>query len=229
VSMLKTNSERPTPTPVSAPFRALAKPALGFLAAAALFYNIGFFVLLAYTPFALVPLGMGDAITLGLIFFGWGVALAISSVWGAPLLTSRLPRTRVLWIVMPLLALDLVAAGIFIGSLVGLIVCVVVGGLLLGILNTVLTECVMEATDLPRSVASSAYSGVRFLGGAIAPPAATLLAATISPATPFYAGAISVLVATALIVIGNRHLKRVDGVEETAIEEAEALAIGDAN
>jgi ACDE family multidrug resistance protein len=229
VSMLKTSSEKPAPTPVSAPFRALAKPALGFLAAAALFYNIGFFVLLAYTPFALVPLGMGDAITLGLIFFGWGVALAISSVWGAPLLTSRLPRTRVLWIVMPLLALDLVAAGIFIGSLVGLIVCVVVGGLLLGILNTVLTECVMEATDLPRSVASSAYSGVRFLGGAIAPPAATLLAATISPATPFYAGAISVLVATALIVVGNRHLKRVDGVEETKIEEAEALAIGDAN
>ncbi len=229
VSMLKTNPERPTPTPVSAPFRALAKPALGFLAAAALFYNIGFFVLLAYTPFALVPLGMGDAITLGLIFFGWGVALAISSVWGAPVLTSRLPRTRVLWIVMPLLALDLVAAGVFIGSLVGLIVCVVVGGLLLGILNTVLTECVMEATDLPRSVASSAYSGVRFLGGAIAPPAATLLAATISPATPFYAGAISVLVATALIVIGNRHLKRVDGVEETPVEEAEALAIGDAN
>ena len=81
---------------------------------------------------------------------------------------------------MPLLALDLVAAGLFIGSLVGLIVCVIVGGLLLGILNTVLTECVMEATDLPRSVASSAYSGVRFLGGAIAPPAATLLAATIS-------------------------------------------------
>ncbi|MFF1633351.1 MFS transporter [Leifsonia sp. NPDC058248] len=228
-TMLKTSPERPTPTPLSAPFRALARPALGFLAAAALFYNIGFFVLLAYTPFALVPLGMGDAITLGLIFFGWGLAVAVSSVWGAPLLTNRLPRTRVLWIVMPLLALDLVAAGIFIGSIVGLIVFVVVGGLLLGILNTVLTECVMEATDLPRSVASSAYSGVRFLGGAIAPPAATLLAATFTPATPFYAGAISVLVATALIIIGNRHLKRVDGVEESTVEEAEAIAVGDSN
>ena len=32
------------------------------------------------------------------------------------------------------------------------------GRLLLGILNTVLTESVMEATDLPRSVASSSYS-----------------------------------------------------------------------
>ncbi|MGJ4846217.1 MULTISPECIES: MFS transporter [unclassified Leifsonia] len=228
VLMLKKSPEKPQPTSISAPFKALAKPALGFLAAAALFYNIGFFVLLAYTPFALVPLGMGSAISLGLVFFGWGVALAITSVWGAPLLTSRLPRTRVLWIVMPLLAIDLAVAGLLIGSLVGLIVCVIVGGLLLGVLNTVLTECVMEATDLPRSVASSAYSGVRFLGGAIAPPAATLLADTISPATPFFAGAVSVLVAVILVVVGHRHLKRVDGVEETTIEEAEAVSIGDA-
>ena len=212
-----------TPTPLSAPFRALAIPSLGFLAAAALFYNIGFFVLLAYTPFALVPLGVSSAISLGFIFFGWGVSLAVTSVWVAPLLTRWLPRTRVLWIIMPLLAADLAAAGLAIHSVVGLIVCVIVGGLLLGILNTVLTECVMEATDLPRAVASSAYSGVRFLGGAIAPPAATILAATFTAATPFYAAAISVLVATALIMIGHRYLKRVDGVEESILEEAEAL------
>lgn len=229
VVMLKKNPEKPEPTKLSAPFRALGKPALGFLAAAALFYNIGFFVLLAYTPFALAHLGVEDAITLGLIFFGWGLALAVTSVWVAPLLTSRLPRTRVLWLVMPLLALDLAAAGVLVGSLVALIVCVVVGGLLLGILNTVLTECVMEATDLPRSVASSAYSGVRFLGGAIAPPAATLLADTVSRATPFYAGAISVLVAAALVMLGHKHLRRVDAPHETQQQEAEVLALADAD
>jgi len=229
VALLKKNPEKPQPTKLSAPFRALGRPALGFLAGAALFYNIGFFVLLAYTPFALVPLGVEDAITLGLIFFGWGVALAVTSVWVAPLLTARLPRTRVLWLVMPLLALDLLAAGLFVGSLVALIVCVIVGGLLLGILNTVLTECVMEATDLPRSVASSAYSGVRFLGGAVAPPAATLLADTVGPAMPFYAGAISVLIAAALIMIGHKHLKRVDAPAETPQQEAEVLSLADAD
>ena len=229
VTLLKKNPEKPVPTKLSAPFRALARPALGFLAAAALFYNIGFFVLLAYTPFALARLGIEDAITLGFIFFGWGVALAVTSVWVAPLLTSRLPRTRVLWIIMPLLAIDLLAAGLFITSVVALIVAVVVGGLFLGILNTVLTECVMESTDLPRSVASSAYSGVRFLGGAIAPPAATLLADTISPATPFFAGCISVLIAAALIVIGHKHLKRVDAPHESAEQEAEVLALADAD
>ena len=228
-TLLRKDPEKLTPTPLSAPFRALANPSLGFLAAAALFYNIGFFVLLAYTPFALVPLGVSSAISLGFIFFGWGVSLAVTSVWVAPLLTRWLPRTRVLWIVMPLLAVDLAAAGLVIGSVFGLVVCVIVGGMLLGILNTVLTECVMEATDLPRAVASSAYSGVRFLGGAIAPPAATLLAATFTAATPFYAAAVSVLVATALIMIGHRHLKRVDGVEESLVEEAEALTLADAS
>jgi predicted MFS family arabinose efflux permease len=229
VVLLKKNPEKPTPTKLSAPFRALARPALGFLAAAALFYNIGFFVLLAYTPFALNDLGVGDAITLGLIFFGWGVALAVTSVWVAPLLTARLPRTRVLWIIMPLLALDLFAAGLLIASLAALIVCVIVGGLLLGILNTVLTECVMEATDLPRSVASSAYSGVRFLGGAVAPPAASLLAEAVSPSMPFYAGGISVLVAVALVIIGHKHLRRVDAPQETAEQEAELLTVADAD
>ncbi|WP_231600569.1 MFS transporter [Salinibacterium sp. SWN248] len=227
VTVMKTDAVRPTPTPLSAPFRALANPALGVLAAAALFYNIAFFVLLAYTPFALVPLGFGSAMTLGFIFFGWGLSLAVTSVWVAPLLTHRLPRTFVLRLVLPLLALDLVAAALFIGSGPGLIVCVVVGGMLLGVLNTVLTECVMEATDLPRSVASSAYSGVRFLGGAIAPPAATILAAAISPATPFYAAAGSVLVATLIVILGRKRLRKADGAEISITEEAEVIAAGD--
>lgn len=227
VVLLKKETVAPTPTRLSAPFRALANPALGILAAAALFYNIGFFVLLAYTPFALVPLGLASAITLGFIFFGWGVSLAITSVWVAPLLTKRMPRTRVLALVLPLLALDLAAAALLIDSEIGLIVCVIIGGLLLGILNTVLTECVMEATDLPRTVASSAYSGVRFLGGAIAPPAATLLAVAFTPATPFYAAGASVLVAALIIVIGRKRLSRANGFEVDELEEAEAIGAGD--
>jgi ACDE family multidrug resistance protein len=231
VVLLKTDRDpaaKPVVTRISAPFRALARPALGILAATALFYNIGFFVLLAYTPFALVPLGLSDAITLGFIFFGWGISVAITSVWVAPLLTARMPRTRVLWFVLPLLALDLVALAMLVDSAVGLIVCIVIGGLLLGILNTVLTECVMEATDLPRAVASSAYSGVRFLGGAIAPPAAALLAATISPSMPFWAGAVSVLIAAAIVIIGRKHLRLADGHEESQLEEAEVLSLADA-
>ncbi|GGR30203.1 MFS transporter [Agromyces mediolanus] len=219
------DAEKPVPTKLSAPLRALRQPALAVLAAAALFYNIGFFVLLAYSPF---PLGF-DALGLGFTFFGWGLALAVTSVFVAPLLTARMPRTRVLWIALPLLAVDLVAAGLVIANPTALVVCIVIGGLVLGVLNTVLTECVMEATDLQRSVASSAYSAVRFLGGAVAPPAAAELAHLIAPDAPYYAAAGSVAVALVIVVLGHRALRRVDRVEaEPALTEAEAITAGDA-
>ncbi|QHC64104.1 MFS transporter [Rathayibacter festucae] len=223
-TLLREDGPRPTPTPLSAPFKALAVPAIRTLAGAALFYNIGFFVLLAYTPY---PLGL-DEMGLGFTFFGWGLGVAITSVFVAPLLTARLPRTVVLRSVLVLLALDLVAGGLLISSRVGLIVCIIVGGLLLGVVNTVLTECVMEATDLPRSVASSSYSGVRFLGGAIAPPAASALAAAISPAFPMYAAAGAVLIASLIVFLGRRTLARADahGQESEAVE-AQSIAIGE--
>ena len=223
-TLLREDGPRPTPTPLSAPFKALAVPAIRTLAGAALFYNIGFFVLLAYTPY---PLGL-DEMGLGFTFFGWGLGVAITSVFVAPLLTARLPRTVVLRSVLVLLALDLVAGGLLISSRVGLIVCIIVGGLLLGVVNTVLTECVMEATDLPRSVASSSYSGVRFLGGAIAPPAASALAAAISPAFPMYAAAGAVLVASLIVFLGRRTLARADahGAESAAVE-AQSIAVGE--
>ena len=77
-------AERPRPparrTSLVDPFRALRYPGLLTIALTALFYNMGFFTLLAFTPF---PLDM-TASQVGWIFFGWGLLLAITSVWVAP-------------------------------------------------------------------------------------------------------------------------------------------------
>lgn len=208
----------------SAPFRALGRPALAVLAVAALFYNIGFFVLLAFSPF---PLGFG-AMGIGFTFFGWGLALAVTSVWGAPLLLRFVRRTTAMMIVLPLLAADLVVAGLLASSTAGLVTCIIVGGLLLGFMNTILTEAVMEATDLPRSVASSAYSAVRFLGGAAAPPLAALLWHAFNASVPYWFAAASVLAAAVTIALGRRALGRVDAREADAAEEGAAVLIGDA-
>lgn len=129
----------------------------------------------------------------------------MTSVWVAPLLT----------------------AGIFISSQLGLVIAVIVGGILLGVLNTVLTESVMEATDLPRSVASSAYSAVRFLGGAVAPPLAAELAKIFMPSTPYYFAAGSVLLAAIIVISEVRLLSRVNDGTEPALVEAEAIGIGE--
>jgi hypothetical protein len=55
------------------------------MALVAAFYNFGFFTLLAYTPF---PLGLG-AHALGVVYFGWGLLLALTSVPGAQRLERR--------------------------------------------------------------------------------------------------------------------------------------------
>jgi len=224
LALVRNGEEKRAPMPFSAPFRALGRPALAILAVAALFYNIGFFVLLAFSPF---PLGFG-AMGIGFTFFGWGVALAITSVWVAPALMRRMPRTTIILVTLPLLAIVLVVAGLVVASSTALVVCIIVGGLLLGVMNTVLTEAVMEATDLPRSVASSAYSAVRFLGGAMAPPVAAALAHAYGDTVPYLFAAASVLIATLTVLLGRRVLSHIDDASEGAGEDAEAILLGDA-
>lgn len=223
--LLRGPGEKRTPVKFSAPFTALRRPALAILAVAALFYNIGFFVLLAFSPF---PLGFG-AMGIGLTFFGWGVALAVTSVWVAPVLMRRMPRTHVILTVLPLLAVNLVVAGLVVAEPAALVVCIIVGGLLLGVMNTVLTEAVMEATDLPRSVASSAYSAVRFLGGAMAPPIAALLWHLFSATVPYLFAAAAVLLAALTILLGRKVLAHIDDEPADATaEDAAAILVGDA-
>ncbi|WP_159498444.1 MFS transporter [Microbacterium sp. 18062] len=222
--LLRGPREQRRPVPLSAPFRALGRPALAILATAAFFYNIGFFILLAFSPF---PLGFG-ALGIGVTFFGWGVALAVTSVWVAPLLLRRFRRSSVMLAVLPLLAVDLAAGGILVADPAALVASIVVGGLLLGVMNTVLTEAVMEATDLPRSVASSAYSAVRFLGGAAAPPLAALLWHAYGATVPYLVAAAAVLLAALTIALGRRALGRIDDREADPAEEGAAVLLGDA-
>jgi len=222
--LLRGPREERRPVPLSAPFRALGRPALAILATAALFYNIGFFILLAFSPF---PLGFG-AMGIGFTFFGWGVALAVTSVWVAPLLLRRFRRSGVMLAVLPLLAVDLIVGGLLVDDPAALVACIIVGGLLLGVMNTVLTESVMEATDLPRAVASSAYSAVRFLGGAAAPPLAALLWHAYSATVPYLVAAAAVLLAALTIALGRSALARIDVRESDRAEEGAAVLVGDA-
>lgn len=222
--LLRGPSPARSPIPFSAPFRALGRPALAILAATALFYNIGFFTLLAFSPF---PLGFG-AMGIGLTFFGWGVALAVTSVWVAPLLLRRMRLTTVLLVALPVLAVDLLVAAFVVGSPAALVACIVVGGLVLGVVNTALTEAVMEATDLPRSVASSAYSAVRFLGGSVAPPLAAFLWHAAGAGVPYVMATVSVAIAAACVLFGRGALAHIDRAHPTAADEGAAVLVGDA-
>jgi len=214
-------------------FRALRNPALLALALTAVFYNFGFFVLLAYSPFPLeaagVAMGMEfGAHELGLVFFGWGLALAITSVLVAPPLTRRFGLRPVLFCMLSALAVILGLMALLHTDLTALVVLIVVAGLALGVMNTALTEAVMEATELPRNVASSTYSGVRFLGGAIAPAVAGPLASALGAGAPYWFGAASVLVAILVLIFAGHTLSHIGAAHESEEELAEDLTVADA-
>ena len=84
---------------------------------------------------------------------------------------------------------------------------IVISGALLGIVNTVLTEAVMAAAVVERPIASSAYSFVRFTGGAIAPYLAGKLAEHVSPASPMYVGAAMVALSVVALALSRHHLR----------------------
>ncbi|GAB3591839.1 MFS transporter [Angustibacter peucedani] len=214
------------PTSLADPFRALRHRSLLTMAITALLYNFGFFTLLAYTPF---PLGLG-AHAIGLIFFGWGVCLAVASVFVAPRLQRRFGTLPVVAAALAAFAVDLAVMAVFTDSRAVLVVCVVVAGVFLGINNTLVTEAVMLAAPVERGTASAAYSFVRFGGGAIAPWLAGKLGETVSPHLPFWVGAGATALGVVVLLSGRRALAHVDHHEPEAgsLDEAEVLATADA-
>lgn len=207
------------------PFHALRYPGLLTIALTALFYNMGFFTLLAFTPF---PLDM-NAHQVGLIFFGWGLLLAICSVWVAPWLQRRIGSVPTVLTSLTLFGLDLAAMAIWTEDKTVLVVGVIVAGAFLGVNNTVITEAVMGAAPVERPVASAAYSFVRFSGGAIAPYAAGKLGENVSVHAPFWMGAGAVGVAVLILAVGRRHLDAQTPPAAHSRAEAELVATGDAS
>jgi predicted MFS family arabinose efflux permease len=216
-------------TSLADPFRALRFPGLLTVALTALFYNMGFFTLLAFTPFAPAMASM-SAHQIGLIFFGWGLLLAVTSVWVAPVLQHRFGSVATVVGALTLFALDLAAMALWTDSLAVLVVGVVAAGAFLGVNNTVITELVMGSAPVERPVASAAYSFVRFSGGAVAPWAASRLGEAYTAHVPFWAGAACVGVGVLVLLVGRRFLP--DHVEEApahSVDEAEAVLVGDAD
>jgi hypothetical protein len=208
-----------TPVPakrisVMDPIRALRHRGLLTMGMTALFYNFGFFTLLAFTPF---PLGM-SAHELGLVFFGWGLALAITSVFVAPRVQARFGTLPGICGVLSLFALLLAAMAVLTSVVPALVVLVILSGALLGVNNTLVTEAVMKVSPVERPVASAGYSFLRFIGGAIAPWLAGTLSDTYNDHVPYVVGTIGVLLALVTLYIGRSTLVGLDIEAPSATE-----------
>jgi len=215
-------------TTLADPFRALKHRGLLGVAITALLYNFGFFTLLAFTPF---PLDM-SAHQIGLIFFGWGLALAFTSVVVAPRLQHRFGTVPTLLVNLLAMTATLTVMAVGTDNKSVLATCVVVAGLFIGVNNTLITETVMKAAPVERGVASAAYSFVRFAGAAMAPWLAGALGEHVSVHLPFWVGAAAVLLGAGVLLATRQHLVGLDieDVEESELDElteqATAVTIG---
>jgi MFS transporter, ACDE family, multidrug resistance protein len=208
------------------PFRALAHRGLLGVAITALLYNFGVFTLMGFTPF---PLNM-NAHQIGLIFFGWGLALAFTSVVVAPRLQRRFGTVPTLLVNLVAMTATLAVMALGTDNKSVLVSCVVVSGLFIGINNTLVTETVMKAAPVERGVASAAYSFVRFSGAALAPWLAGVLGERINMHMPFWVGAGAVLLGAGVLTATRSHLAGIDAedkdVRQTAEDDAVAITLG---
>jgi predicted MFS family arabinose efflux permease len=196
---------------VLAPLRALRHRGLLTVASSAFFYNFAFFTVLAWTPFVL---GWGPT-AIGLLFFGWGVLVAVSSVVWAPRLAARLGDSSAMLLALAsfatLLAVDAV------GSTPAVAVVTVLSGACLGLLNTLYTGAAMAVSDSPRPVASAGYNFLRWFGGATG---ATLVGHianwTGDIQAPFIVAAGLIAVGAVVLVAGRRTLGSLHGVPAMA-------------
>jgi len=216
-------------TPLSAPLKALRHRGLLTVGLTAFLYNFGFFTLLAFTPF---PLNM-DAHGVGWVFFGWGLLLALTSVVVAPRVQRRFGTARGIVGALGVFMLLLLLMGLFTDNKAVLVTCTVLAGAALGVNNTLITETVMKISPVERSVASSAYSFVRFIGGAIAPWLAGTLGER-SVHVPFFVGAGAVFAAMCVLWTVRTAIHTLDAAPNHGAErmdseiEAEAVTLGDA-
>jgi MFS transporter, ACDE family, multidrug resistance protein len=205
-------------TSLSAPFKALRHRGLLTMALTALCYNWGFFSILGYAPF---PMALSP-IKLGLVFFGWGIMVALFAVFGAPRLQARFGIARTMYVNLGVFALLTLGIAIWTLDKAALIILVILSGVVCGVNNTVTTQAVMTVSPVERPVASAAYSFVRFIGGGLAPYVAGRLVLAENIHFPFYIAAGVVVLGIVILSTAHSLLGEAERNQAAAAEAASA-------
>ncbi|MBO0820763.1 MAG: MFS transporter [Nocardiopsaceae bacterium] len=210
----------PKKTSLAAPLKALRHRGLLTMSLTALCYNWGFFTVLGYAPF---PMKLSP-IQLGLVFFGWGILVALFAVFGAPRLQSALGIAKTMYVNLFLFALCILGIALWTTERVPLIVCTILTGIFIGVNNTITTQAVMTVSPVERPVASAAYSFVRFIGGGLAPYVAGRLVLAVDIHFPFYLGAAAVLAGMLILATGHRLLADAERAQAEDVPAPSAAA-----
>ncbi|WP_433870590.1 MFS transporter [Saccharopolyspora sp. CA-218241] len=196
------------------PLRALKHRALLRTSIGSAFYTAAFFVVLAWSPFVLEF----GAIAVGLVFFGWGVCVAVAGVTLAPRAAARFGEVGAT--VLAVLAYAVLLGVMAIGSKPVVVAAVILSGIASGLLNTLFTGAAMSASSAPRAVASAGYNFCRWLGGAVAATLVGHVAEWLGfTQAPFAVAAVLCLIAAGLLLVGLRRDQRSVPAEAAVVGE----------
>jgi MFS transporter, ACDE family, multidrug resistance protein len=199
---LPKQAEPTTKTGLSDPIRALRHRGLAVISVSALFYNFGFFTVLAFAPF---PMRM-SAHAVGLVYFGWGALVALFSVIVAPRLQARFSEVSVAAGSLSVMALLLLVMAF--GSPTIIAAAVIASGAVMGLNNTIFTAIALDVSPARRPVASAGYNFVRWIAGVIAPYAAPEIAERFGASVSFMIAAAAAVIALAVLVTMRHALGR---------------------
>jgi MFS transporter, ACDE family, multidrug resistance protein len=209
VVLVERTPRPPHKTSLSAPLRALRHRGLLTMSLTALCYNWGFFTVLGYAPF---PMKLSP-IKLGLVFFGWGILVAIFAVFGAPRLRAALGIARTMYANLAAFAAVVLVIAIWTTDRAVLIPAVIASGIFIGVNNTITTQAVMTVSPVERPVASAAYSFVRFIGGGLAPYAAGRLVLALNIHVPFFIAAAALVAGIGILATAHHLLNEAERVQ----------------
>jgi predicted MFS family arabinose efflux permease len=134
-----------------------------FISLAAMLYFYGFIVVLAYSPLV-VNL---NPIEIGLLFFGWGLALACGSI----IISTKLEKMYEVKKIIPVTIFIFAIILLFIMEVdtkALMVMLIISSGLLSGINNSLLTSYVMEV-NFEKNIISGGFNFLRWMGAAGAP------------------------------------------------------------
>lgn len=206
---------KPLPKPesvrITAGFSALRNRPLLVWSAASLMINFTIVCLLAYAPHAVAAAAAASGVdhsslTLGFVFFGWGSALAVFSLAFPALLIRHLGLVPAILLILMLLVSSMTVLALNAESMAVVVTSIILLGGFQGAANTLFTEAALNATTLPRNIASSSFSAFRFFGGAIFPLVSAPSIALWGTSGPFWASVIALVAALLILLLGYRVL-----------------------
>ncbi|MBE3556281.1 MAG: MFS transporter [Firmicutes bacterium] len=209
--LVKEPEARERPQSLSTVFKPFGNLTFLLVALTGMFYYYAYFTVLTYSPLFLHL----SALVLGLIFFGWGVMVAIGSVWLVNRLLVTLKPTHLLIASLTILLLSFLAI-IFVPSTpvrIGLIIFV---GLPSGICNALYTALSVDVSPFSRSISTGAYNFLRWIGSACAPVLSGIFSTALAPIAPYVVAAIMVLICGIVLLLMGQRIDRSAATKQQA-------------